>query len=324
MSNSFEQKNDHKGDPNDAYKNDAYKHDPHEHSGMFFGLIAGLVIALAGCGYLAVRVNQMNDQMTQMQGNTKTQISSLSAATTSLLEERMQGLNQQLTDIKGAADSTSAAVKQTRALAQRQSTELTNKLEDQQKQLADQLAQLKDATTTADTKISEVSSDVSNVKTDVNGVRTDVNGVRTDVNSVKSDVISTQAGLEKTIADLKRAMGDMGVMSGLIATNSTDLAALRELGERNYTEFDLSKKEGQKKIGNVTIAFKKSDPGRNRYTVEVLADDKRVEKKDRTINEPVQLYVNGNRQPYEIVVNQVKRDEIVGYLSTPKVTLARQ
>jgi chromosome segregation ATPase len=259
-----------------------------------------------------------------VQESTKTQISSLSAATTSLLEERMQGLNQQLTDIKGATDSTSAAVKQTRALAQRQSTELTNKLEDQQKQVADQLAQLKDATTTADTKISEVSSDVSNVKTDVNGVRTDVNGVRTDVNSVKSDVISTQAGLEKAIADLKRTMGDMGVMSGLIATNSKDLSALRELGERNYFEFDLSKKEGQKKIGNVTIAFRKSDPGRNRYSVDVMADDKRVEKKDRTINEPVQLYVNGNRQPYEIVVNQVKRDEIVGYLATPKVTLARQ
>jgi DNA repair exonuclease SbcCD ATPase subunit len=307
MSNQFENANDHKSDPNDS----------HEHSGMFFGLIAGLVIALAGCGYLAVRVNQVNDQMTQLQENTKTQISSLSAATTSLLEERMQGLNQQLTDIKGAADSTSAAVKQTRALAQRQSAELTSKLEDQQKEVSDQLTQLKDATTTADTKISEVSSDVSNVKTDVNGVKT-------DVTSVKSDVTATQAGLEKTGADLKRAMGDMGVMSGLIATNSKDLAALRELGERNYTEFDLSKKEGQKKIGNITIAFKKSDPGRNRYTVDVLADDKRMEKKDRTINEPVQLYVSGNRQPYEIVVNQVKRDEIVGYLATPKVTVARQ
>ena len=307
MSNEFEQNAGHKADSGNA----------HEHSGMFFGLLAGLVIALAGCGYLAVRVNQMNDQMAQMQENTKTQISSLSAATTSLLEERMQGLNQQLTDIKGAADSTSAAVKQTRALAQRQSTELTNKLEDQQKQVSDQLAQLKDATTTADTKISEVSSDVSNVKTDVSGVKT-------DVTNVKSDVTATQAGLEKTGADLKRAMGDMGVMSGLIATNSKDLAALRELGERNYTEFDLSKKEGQKKIGNITIAFRKSDPGRNRYTVDVMADDKRVEKKDRTINEPVQLYISGSKQPYEIVVNQVKRDEIVGYLATPKVTLARQ
>jgi len=67
-----------------------------------------------------------------------------------------------------------------------------------------------------------------------------------------------------------------------------------------------------------------ADPKRNRYTLQVLADDKRVEKKDKTINEPVQVYVSGYRQPYEIVINQVKKDSVVGYLSTPKVTLARQ
>jgi len=119
-------------------------------------------------------------------------------------------------------------------------------------------------------------------------------------------------------------MGDMGVMSRLIATNSKDLAALRELGERNYFEFDLKKPEMTRKIGDVTLVLKKSDPKRNRYTVEVLADDKRVEKRDKGINEPVQLYVSNSRQPYEIVVNQIGKDQIVGYVSTPKVKLARR
>jgi hypothetical protein len=49
-----------------------------------------------------------------------------------------------------------------------------------------------------------------------------------------------------------------------------------------------------------------------------------VEKKDRTVNEPVQLYVAGNRQPFEIVVNNVKKDEVTGYLAVPKVTMARR
>jgi hypothetical protein len=116
----------------------------------------------------------------------------------------------------------------------------------------------------------------------------------------------------------------MGVMSGLIATNSKDLDALRALGERNYFEFDLTKGQGMKKIGDVMLTLKKSDAKRNRYTVDVMADDKRVEKKDKTMNEPVQLYVSGNAQPYEIVVNQVKKDEVVGYLATPKVKVARR
>jgi len=119
-------------------------------------------------------------------------------------------------------------------------------------------------------------------------------------------------------------VGDMGVMSGLIATNGKDLQALRALGEKNYFEFDLSKGQSTKKVGDLTISLKKADPKHNRYTVDILADDKHVEKKDRTINEPVQLYLAENRQPYEVVVNQIKKDEVVGYLATPKVNLSRR
>ena len=115
----------------------------------------------------------------------------------------------------------------------------------------------------------------------------------------------------------------MGVMSGLIATNSKDLDTLRALGERNYYEFKLNK-GGTQKVGDVTLMLKKSDAKRNRYTVDVLADDRHVEKKDKTINEPIQLYVGGSTQPYEIVVNSVNKDQISGYLSTPKMKIARR
>jgi hypothetical protein len=144
------------------------------------------------------------------------------------------------------------------------------------------------------------------------------------VSGVKADVASTQEELRKTGSDLKTAMGDMGVMSGLIATNSKELGELRALGERNYFEFDIKKDSGPKKVGDVSLALRKADPKRNRFTVNLVADDKTVEKRDRTINEPVQFYKSGSRQPYEIVINQVKKDEVIGYLATPKVNLARR
>jgi uncharacterized phage infection (PIP) family protein YhgE len=285
----------------------------HQHTGIFVALFAGLVVALGGVGYLAMRNSQLTDQIAQMQEGTQAQISKLSTATTSLLEERLQAVNEQLDSVKSTEDKTSQAVRQTRLQAQKQNADLESKLEDQQKQSVDQIAQLKDTT----------NNSISAVSSDVNSVKTDVGGVRGDVTAVKTDLSTTQAGLDKTAADLKRAMGDMGVMSGLIATNAKDLNALRALGERNYVEFDITRKDAAKKLGDVTITLKKADAGHNRYTVAVFADDKLVEKKDRTTNEPVQLYMNGNRLPYEIVVNQVKKDEIVGYLSTPKVTVAR-
>ncbi|MBZ5632893.1 MAG: hypothetical protein LAO55_07160 [Acidobacteriia bacterium] len=284
---------------------------PRWSKGIVVGLTAGLVLALAGDAYLLKRSSDANDQMARIQDETHTQITKLGDATTELLQQRLNALDEEMTAaMKGASTSTTAALKRAQADALKQSQELSKKIQEQQQQVSAQIGDLKEATSTVDSKVSAVSSDVGNVKT--------------EVTSVKADVATTQANLEKATADLKRMTGDMGVMSGLIATNGKDLAALRELGERNYFEFDLTKKQADKRIGNVTLRLKNADVKRNRYTLEVLADDKRVEKKDKTINEPVQVYVAGYRQPYEIVINQVKKDAVVGYLSTPKVTLARK
>ncbi len=288
------------------------------HTGAFAVLGIGLAAALVGVGVLLVKTGHMNDQISQNQEATQQQIAKLGDATTSLLDQRLQTINDEISSqMKGAVTSSANALRQVRSQTQKQAEELRAKLEQQQQEVTGQLADLKTATSDADTKIAAVS-------TDVDGVKTDVTGVKSDVTTIKTDVASTKDGLDKTSSDLKRAMGDMGVMSGLIATNSKDLQSLRELGDRNYAEFDLSKNMSQKKIGDVVITLKRTDPKHNRFTVSVSADDSTVEKRDRTINEPVQLYVHNSRQPYEIVVNQVKKDEIVGYLSTPKVTLARQ
>jgi chromosome segregation ATPase len=281
------------------------------HKGILVALAIGLIISLAANASLWTRTSRADEQIASLRDSTQAQMSKLGDATTALLEQRLQGLNDQLNSaMHDTQNNLNAALKNNRSQAQRQSDDLRGKLEQQQQQVSGELTQLKDATTSADSKITEVSTDVNTVKSDVSGV--------------KSEVATTQAGLEKTGSDLRRAMGDMGVMSGLIATNGKDLDALRALGERNYVEFNINKRQTEQKIGNITLKLKNADPKRNRYTVEIVADDQRVEKKDKTVNEPVQFYTSNNRQPYEIVVNQLKKDQIVGYLATPKVTIARQ
>jgi len=148
--------------------------------------------------------------------------------------------------------------------------------------------------------------------------------VKTDVSGVKLEVASTKSELEKTIAELKSVRGDLGLQSGLIATNGRELAALKALGDRNYFEFNLGKTKQPQKVGEITIKLKKADAKRNKYTIEVVADDKKFEKKNRTINEPVQFYVSTSRQLCEIVVNRIQKNLISGYLATPKVRSARR
>ncbi|MGA3205482.1 MAG: hypothetical protein ABSF12_23540 [Bryobacteraceae bacterium] len=264
------------------------------HTGLFVGLATGLVLALAGDAYLMVRSN-----------DAQAQIAKLGDTTTNLLEQERQQLQALNDDVSGKYDTANSALRKARQDAQRASAALAAKLEQQQKSVGDEIGQLKETTASATSKLND-----------------DVSGVKTDVGSVRTDLSSTRQDLDKTGADLKRAIGDMGVLSGLIATNSKDLQALRDLGERNYFEFSLGKGAMTKKVGNVTLTLKKSDPKHNRYTIAVVSDDKVVEKKDKTINEPVQLYTAASKQPYEIVVNQVKKDGVVGYLATPKVNVA--
>ncbi len=275
------------------------------HAGPLVALATGLVLALAGDAYLINRSNNLNDQVAQVKTDAQAEIAKLSDTTTSLLEQERQQLQALNDDVSGKYDTANTALRRARADAQKSAAQLSAQLDEQQKAVGDQIGQLKDATTTATTKLNE-----------------DVSGVKTDVGTVRTDLTATRTDLDKTGAELKRAVGDMGVMSGLIATNGKDLQALRELGERNYFEFDLGKGQMTKKVGNVTLTLKKADPKRNRYTIAVMADDKTVEKRDKTINEPVQLYTAASKQPYEIVVNQVKKDGVVGYLATPKVMAA--
>jgi chromosome segregation ATPase len=251
-----------------------------------------------------------------MQSATDSQILKINAAAQATLEDsrkQMAALAESLNTFHGASTTAAARL---RAEAKKQADQFSQKIDETQQALSGDISQVKTVAEDATTKIGEVSTDVGSVKTDVTGVKTDVNGVKTELTAA-------QASLTQHSDELKRMVGDMGAMSGLIATNSKDLSTLRELGERNYFEFTVNKGKMSTKVGGVQLTLKKADPKNNRFTLEVVADDKKVEKRDRTINEPVQIYISGARLPNEIVVNEVKKDQIVGYLSTPKVNATR-
>lgn len=144
--------------------------------------------------------------------------------------------------------------------------------------------------------------------------------VSTDLGGAKKDIETTRNDLEATKGKLDRATGDMGVMSGLIARNHDDVEDLRRRGERNYYEFTIPKTKTAQRVGPVQIALNKVDQKKSKYTMTVYADDKSIEKRDKTAGEPVQFYVKGSSRmaPYEVVVFDVSKNQITGYLSTPK------
>jgi hypothetical protein len=139
-----------------------------------------------------------------------------------------------------------------------------------------------------------------------------------EVGKVKDDVAASKAAIEQTQAQLQRAIGDLGEQSGLIARNADELAALKRTNLRDYFEFDLRKGKTPSPVGPVAIRLKDADPKRHKFNMVLVVDDLEIEKKDKTLLEPVQFYRKGSRQLHEVVVYAVQKDRITGYLSTPK------
>jgi len=211
--------------------------------------------------------------------------------------------------------------------ARRQARGVTGKIKEETLKTVEQLAGRVDLN---ESKLKQhqqaearVVTEISSLKQATTSAQSGITDVSTEVKQARTEIASTHGQVERIIADLKRTTGDMGMVSGLIATNSREIEALRQLGDRNYTEFTLYKGKEPVKLSDISILLKKADVKGNRYTLELQVDDRKIEKKDRSANEPLQFYVGGNRQPHELVVNQVGKDQIVGYLATPKAPASR-
>jgi hypothetical protein len=161
---------------------------------------------------------------------------------------------------------------------------------------AEAAAKLSEAQKDSDAKIGTVSSDVKTVSTNLDATRADLAASRRD------------------LVDVKNALSDQ------IAKNASELATLRQKGERDFFDIDLKRgKSGQMtRVGDIRLELKATDIKKQRYGIVIQVDDKSLEKKDKAINEPVQFLVGHDQLRYEIVVNKVEKDRVVGYLSTPK------
>ncbi|MCE5308954.1 MAG: hypothetical protein LLG20_15050 [Acidobacteriales bacterium] len=280
---------------------------PSSGSGPMIPIMLGVIIALAiATIYMFWQMNKVQKDVATLKDAMATEISGLKQASTVTTAANRQHLENLRTELEAARQQAAVAAGSAKVEAQKHAEELSRRLEAetkrQQQALRTEIGAVKETATATSTKVGEVS---------------------TEVGTVKTEVAANKAELDKTIAELKRATGDLGVQSGLIATNSKELAALKALGERNYFEFNLAKSKQPQRVGDIMMTLKKADQKRNRFTLEVIADDKKVEKKDKNLNEPLQFYVARARQPYEIVVNEVKKDRVTGYLATPKVQQSR-
>jgi myosin heavy subunit len=259
---------------------------PRTYSGAFLAAVAIALLAAIGgliwCGTLASRMSTQQVELAEAQ-----QQNAKIAADMRETEARLQVATEELSKENGITQK--ELDQRAQAILQREQAD-SKRLENEQQKTAQQ--------------VNSVTSDVTNVKTDVGGVRT--------------DLTKTQGDLATTMSQLASVRGDLSDTNSIIARNHNELLTLEHRGDRNFYEFTLTK--GQRKpVGTVSLELKKTDAKHSRFTLNIYADDRTYEKKDRNVDEPMQFYSGKDPALFEVVVNAINsKNQVTGYLSAPK------
>lgn len=228
------------------------------------------------------------------------------------LSSRLTKLNQQQTAALDSAEVHNKAIMERLGMTEASLKQSANVLQSKLTKTERSAAALRKEQEQTAQQVQQSQQQLSSVSTDLGGVKSELTGARGDITATKTDLEATKKKLDSTI-------GDLGMQSGLIAHTRDDLEILKHKGDRNIYEFTLSKSTKRPTpVGTVSLQLKKVDAKKGKFTLNVLADDRTIEKKDKNVAEPLQFYSGRDRQLYEVVVFSAEKSSISGYLSTPK------
>ncbi len=250
--------------------------------------VALAIISLVGIGMAWNANSNSRDAQQVLTSQTKT------------LQQNIEGLSQRL-----------AQAETTNSQMQGEMHLVTNKLKLTEGQLAAARSQVKLSRADYTKKLDEMQTNV-NTQLATKASTDDVKNLGNDVNGVKTDLDSTKNNIQL----LRSEHGE------LIARNHEELDQLRRMGERDYYEFSLKSKGDKQHVGTMQVELRAVNVKKHEFTMALYVDDMRLEKKNKAINEPIFFYAGGSRAPLELVVNQVNKSKVTGYLSVPKAVAA--
>lgn len=273
--------------------------------------IAAIVASIAANLFLLYQVNGLKDESAHSREVLQGEIDTLKENSTAMTAAQRKHLDELKDDLDTRSRQLAAQANQAKKEAVSYADEKSKALESEQQKTNQQIGQVSSA-------VSEVSKKADTANAKIADVNNDVSGVKTDLNATKTNLDQTKTDLNANIALLKKVQGDLGGTNSMVATNATELAELKKLGQRNIVEFTLKKQKDLQKVSNISMKLDSANFKKNKFSLTVLADDKTWDKKDRNTNEPLQFYVS--KSLYEVVVNSISKDEktITGYLSSPK------
>jgi chromosome segregation ATPase len=238
----------------------------------------------------------------------------------SKLDSTQQAVTAQVASFKQGVEQDMSSLKDRIAQDEKANTDLQGDLKVVTDKLKITQGQLKKARAEATAAVQDTTQKLTALDTSVH-TELATKAATEDVKNVDTKVVGVRTDLDSTREDLKMARSEMGT---LIARNHDEIDQLRRLGERDYIEFTIAGKNKPQKVGNLTVELKGVNEKRGQFSVAMTAEDRRLEKKNRFMNEPIFFYLSGTKIPEELVINKVGKDTVSGYVSVPKANAQSQ
>jgi septal ring factor EnvC (AmiA/AmiB activator) len=275
-------------------------------------LYAGLILLVCVAFYQGAQTENLLRRITSSQRDNETLRKNLSRSEQEFRESLIR-FHTELVELQGelaaARQETDTSLKKAQAATVYADT-LAGRLEKKRRDQENRQEQLR-------AELSKVATTADETSMRLNGISSEVGGVKDTLESIRAD--ATQ-----NIADLDQTRGDLSVLKNGIARNSKQIQMLRKQNDKSIFEFSLTKSDGLQRVGDIQMKLTRANEKHNTFTVEILADDRLIEKRDKTINEPVEFFVaSKSSQPYDLVVNGVGKNSVRGYLAKPNETIAR-
>jgi hypothetical protein len=261
---------------------------------------AGLALGLVLLTLMIVWNSQRNEEAANVQGQMKKVNESLELINERLAQgdQKIAGLQSQTQVMQEHMGLNEQELKRAQALARQLQAEQARNVETLGRQIA-------------------AKADATKVETIKQESDTKIAGVSEEVGEVRDEVKASKEDLAKTKAELARIGVVVTEQGTMIAVNSGGLEELRKRGEREYVSFDLRKKQ-RTNLAGIGLELRKADVGKQFVDFKLYVDDREMDQKKVYVNRPVSFYAGRNRLLYEVVVNEVKRDQMIGYVSLPK------
>jgi len=254
------------------------------------GLGAVVVLGLGGLGLYENHEHKVADQLSAQLAAQNEQNQQMSAALSNA-QSQVEQLNNKVNALSAAnAAAQEQAQQQAQAAqAQRSRTSVRRK-------------------NVEDERFKKLQSQVDTQGQAIDQTRTDLAGTRNDLTGTQNDLAQTRTDLSNTRTEL----------SGSIAHTHDELVLLQKRGERNYYEFDIAKSKQFDQKGPVGIRLRKASTKHDFADLDLLVDDRSLNQKHVNIFQPVMFRTPDTPQPIELVINNITKDHIHGYISTSK------